>query len=61
MRYGNTCVTFVKYNYRAETNKEIVERFYQVRAIRRIGEAFEKDNERKALVVMATGAGRLER
>ena len=41
-----------------ELNKEIVERFYQERAIRRIGEAFEKDGERKALVVMATGAGK---
>ncbi len=36
----------------------IVERFYQQRAIRRIGEAFDKDHERKALVVMATGAGK---
>jgi type I restriction enzyme R subunit len=41
-----------------ELDKEIVERFYQERAIRRIGEAFEKDHERKALVVMATGAGK---
>ncbi|MEO7591190.1 MAG: DEAD/DEAH box helicase family protein, partial [Byssovorax sp.] len=39
-------------------NPAIVERFYQTRAIRRIGEAFEKDLERKALVVMATGAGK---
>ena len=36
----------------------IVERYYQTRAIRRIGEAFERDRERKALVVMATGAGK---
>ncbi len=42
----------------AEINEAIVERFYQQRAIRRIGEAFEKDHERKALVVMATGAGK---
>src|SRR5207302_4375551 len=42
----------------ASVNEEIVERFYQKRAIRRIGEAFEKDHERKALVVMATGAGK---
>lgn len=42
----------------AEINQAIVERFYQQRAIRRIGEAFEKDHERKALVVMATGAGK---
>ena len=41
-----------------EINKGIVERFYQERAIRRIGEAFEKDHDRKALVVMATGAGK---
>jgi type I restriction enzyme, R subunit len=36
----------------------IVERFYQTRAIRRINEAFETDHLRKALVVMATGAGK---
>jgi len=30
--------------------RAIVERFYQERAIRRIGEAFEKDHDRKALV-----------
>ena len=36
----------------------IVERYYQTRAIRRIAEAFEKDHERKALLVMATGAGK---
>jgi type I restriction enzyme, R subunit len=41
-----------------EINEKIVERFYQHRAIRRIGEAFEKDHDRKALVVMATGAGK---
>src|SRR5438270_3703532 len=41
-----------------EINKGIVERFYQGRAIRRIGEAFEKDHDRKVLVVMATGAGK---
>lgn len=37
---------------------KIVERYYQERAIRRICETFEKDRERKALVVMATGAGK---
>lgn len=42
----------------AEISKDIVERYYQTRAIRRIGEAFEKDNDRKSLVVMATGAGK---
>jgi type I restriction enzyme, R subunit len=41
-----------------EVDPAIVERFYQTRAIRRIGEAFERDRERKALVVMATGAGK---
>jgi len=39
-------------------NEAIVERYYQTRAIRRIGEAFEKDRDRKALIVMATGAGK---
>lgn len=36
----------------------IVERHYQQRAIRRIAEVFERDQHRKALVVMATGAGK---
>jgi type I restriction enzyme R subunit len=42
----------------APINGQIVERFYQTRAIRRIAEAFEGDRQRKALVVMATGAGK---
>lgn len=42
----------------AEISSEIVERYYQKRAIRRISEAFEHDNDRKALVVMATGSGK---
>lgn len=42
----------------AEINTDIVERYYQTRSIRRIGEAFEQDRDRKALVVMATGAGK---
>ena len=42
----------------AAINESIVERFYQKRAIRRIGETFEQANQRKALVVMATGAGK---
>lgn len=42
----------------ASINADIIERYYQTRAVRRIGEAFEKDNQRKALVVMATGAGK---
>ncbi|MDX2099606.1 MAG: DEAD/DEAH box helicase family protein [Leptolyngbyaceae cyanobacterium bins.59] len=42
----------------AEISEAIVGRYYQTRAIRRIGKAFEEHNERKALVVMATGAGK---
>jgi type I restriction enzyme R subunit len=42
----------------AEINPTIAERYYQTRAIRRISESFERQNERKALVVMATGAGK---
>lgn len=42
----------------AVINSDIVERYYQTRSIRRVGEAFEADNQRKALVVMATGAGK---
>lgn len=42
----------------AEIKQEIVERYYQTRAIRRIGEVFERDHERKALRVMATGSGK---
>ncbi len=42
----------------AEIKPEIVERFYQTRCIRRIAEAFERDRDRKALVAMATGAGK---
>jgi type I restriction enzyme R subunit len=39
-------------------NQGIVDRSYQHRAIRRVGEAFEKDLDRKALLVMATGSGK---
>jgi type I restriction enzyme R subunit len=42
----------------AAVNQGIVERHYQTRAIRRIAEAFERDHDRKALLVMATGAGK---
>ena len=42
----------------AEISTTIVERYYQTRAIRNIGETFEKENRRKALLVMATGAGK---
>lgn len=42
----------------ATIDESIVERYYQTRAIRRIGEALERHNERKALLVMATGSGK---
>jgi len=42
----------------AGINPVIVERFYQTRGIRRIAEAIERDHDRKALLVMATGAGK---
>lgn len=42
----------------ASIDAHIVERHYQTRAIRRVAEAFERDHQRKALVVMATGAGK---
>ena len=42
----------------ATINAEIVGRHYQTRAVRRIAETFETHKQRKALVVMATGAGK---
>lgn len=42
----------------ARIDDKIIERYYQTRAIRRLGEAFEKDHARKGLLVMATGAGK---
>lgn len=42
----------------AKVDEKIVERYYQTRAIRRVGEAFEKDHARRALLVMATGSGK---
>jgi type I restriction enzyme R subunit len=42
----------------AAIDEAIVERFYQMRALRKIGETFEVDLDRRALVVMATGAGK---
>ena len=39
-------------------DRTIVERPYQIEAIRRVCEAFDKKNRRKALVVMATGTGK---
>ncbi|MBP7889722.1 MAG: DEAD/DEAH box helicase family protein [Ilumatobacteraceae bacterium] len=41
-----------------QLNRLIIERYYQERAIRAIAEHFEHDQQRKALVVMATGAGK---
>ncbi len=42
----------------AEIDPAIVERYYQTRAIRRVCEAFSRDWSRRALLVMATGAGK---
>jgi type I restriction enzyme R subunit len=42
----------------AAIDAAIIERYYQVRTVRRIGETFEKHHLRKALAVMATGAGK---
>lgn len=39
-------------------NRDIASRYYQERAIRRIGETFEKDHQRRALLIMATGSGK---
>lgn len=42
----------------ATIDAEIAGRYYQTRAIRRVGEAFEADKQRRALLVMATGSGK---
>lgn len=42
----------------ATINSDIIERYYQTRAVRRVGATFEVDNLRKSLLVMATGAGK---
>jgi len=42
----------------ATINPDIIERYYQTRAVRRVGKSFEKDHQRKSLLVMATGAGK---
>ncbi len=42
----------------AAINSKIADRYYQSRAIRRIAEHFERDRQRRALLVMATGAGK---
>ncbi len=41
-----------------EIDREIAGRAYQTRAIRRVAESFERDNQRRALLVMATGSGK---
>ncbi|MDQ3712990.1 MAG: DEAD/DEAH box helicase family protein, partial [Acidobacteriota bacterium] len=41
-----------------DINTAIVERHYQKRAIKKVAENFSEKNQRKALVVMATGAGK---
>ena len=41
-----------------EIDNKIVERSYQHRAIRRVAQSFERDAQRKALLVMATGSGK---
>ena len=43
---------------KAIINDKIIERHYQHRAVRRVGETFARDNQRKSLLVMATGAGK---
>lgn len=42
----------------AVINPSIIERYYQTRAVRRVGETLEVDNQRKSLLVMATGSGK---
>ncbi|KVU60482.1 DEAD/DEAH box helicase family protein [Burkholderia cepacia] len=42
----------------AVINPAIIERYYQTRAVRRVGETLEVDNQRKSLLVMATGSGK---
>ncbi|NEE48633.1 DEAD/DEAH box helicase family protein, partial [Streptomyces sp. SID8455] len=39
-------------------NEKIAGRPYQLRAIKRVGETFERDRGRQALLVMATGTGK---
>jgi type I restriction enzyme R subunit len=42
-----------------DVDPDIAGRFYQTRAIRHVDEAFETDAQRKALLVMATGSGKI--
>lgn len=43
---------------KTEIDADIAGRFYQTRAIKRVGEALEKEHLRKSLLVMATGSGK---
>ncbi len=42
----------------ATVDTSIIERYYQTRAVRRVGASFERDHLRKSLLVMATGSGK---
>lgn len=42
----------------AVIDASIVERYYQTRAVRKVGHSFEVDRQRRALLVMATGSGK---
>jgi len=42
----------------AVIDQTIVERYYQTRAVRRVGHTFEVDHQRRSLLVMATGSGK---
>ena len=42
----------------AAINDSIIERYYQTRAVRRVGQTFEVDHLRRSLLVMATGSGK---
>jgi type I site-specific restriction endonuclease len=42
----------------AKINEAIIDRYYQTRGVRRIGEAFEIDRDRKTLLMQATGGAR---
>lgn len=42
----------------APINQDLVDRKYQINAVRSVGTAFDAENRRRALLVMATGAGK---
>lgn len=43
---------------KVQIDSDVAGRYYQTRAIKRVGEALEKEHLRKALLVMATGSGK---